>query len=169
MKNLVAITLGLIVAAINPCLSYAAEDKEVLLTVSGLISKTNSADKKSFVFSFDDLQKVGGKSIQATTVYNGKSIYTGPLIRDILSTVGASSNAKSIILVGADDYRARVPITDIKKWDVVAAHSINGKRMIIETKGPLWAMYPLDQDPENLTYNTTAAKLVWNLVEIIVK
>ncbi len=135
------ITAGLVSA--GPC--AAEKSNDVLLTVSGLITKTNSQDQKSYAFSFEDLQKVGDKKIQATTIDTGKSIYTGPLIRDILKTVGASPAAKDVILVGLDDYQVRVPMTDFEKWDVIVAHTLNGKRMVLETKWPLWVMYPLDQ------------------------
>lgn len=169
MKRILKITLWLLVAALSPGLSLAADSNEVLLNVSGLISKTNSADKKSYEFRFDDLQKLGNKDIQATNIYNGKAIYTGPLIRDVLKAAGAKQNAKSVVFVGLDDYSVRVPISDLDKWDVIIAHSVNGKRMVIETKGPLWVMYPLDQDPVNLANTNTSAKLVWNLLKIIVK
>ncbi len=168
MKSLFVITLGLFVMALTS-LSHAADNNEVLLIVSGLIAKTNSADKKTFAFTFDDLQKLGNKNIQATNIYNGKAMYTGPLIRDVLRTAGVKLNAKSVIFVGLDDYQVRVPISDLDKWDVIVAHTVNDQRMVIETKGPLWVMYPLDQDPVNLANTNTSAKLVWNLLKIIVK
>ena len=61
-----------------------------------------------------------------------------------------------------------IPLQDFDKWEVITAHSLNGKRLPIENKGPLWIMYPIDKYPNDLMNNKTTMKLVWNLTGLVV-
>ena len=79
-------------------------------------------------------------SIRATTNYSGNAEYTGPLMKDVLAKAGMPATAKEVILVGLDGYQIRVPVSDFMKWEVVLAHTQDGKRLEIETKGPLLVM-----------------------------
>lgn len=169
MKTFSAAAILLAINLTASTVSHAADSDSALLTVTGKITNPNSADKKSHVFSFAELQALGNTTIQSTTPYAAKAQYTGPLMRDILKAAGAAPGATKVILVGVDGYLARAPMSDFQKWDVVAAHSQNGARMSLETKGPIWLMYPLDKNQKVLGNNDTATKLVWNLVTIKVQ
>lgn len=150
---------------------HAADDAgKVLLRVSGKIANTNDKAKKSFNLTFDDLKKLPDATVQATNEWvPAKSKFTGPLIREVLKAAGAKPDAKEVILVGADGYRARAPMADFTKFEVIAAHTLNGTRMTTETKGPLWIMYPMDERAADLPHNETGAKLVWNVVALEVR
>lgn len=144
--------------------TYAADKKDVVLKVSGKISEPNSKDKKSFEFTMQDLDKLPSATFKATTRYTGTSTFSGPLLREILKAAGVSKDAKEVIAKGVDGYSVRVPIADMNKYEVIAASSINGKKMNIESKGPLWIMYPIDQFPAELSGDAYATRMVWNLV-----
>jgi hypothetical protein len=108
-------------------------------------------------------------SIRATTNYSGNAEYTGPLMKDVLAKAGMPATAKEVILVGLDGYQIRVPVSDFVKWEVVLAYTQNGKRLEIETKGPLLVMYPNDKYPKELRNHATNIKQVWALVSVKVQ
>jgi len=141
--------------------SAAFAGDEVLLTVTGNISRSNQADKKTYVFSFRDLTKLPATTIHTKTTWTPESDFVGPTISDILKAVGASPNAKQINVITLDNYPATIPIEEIKKWEVILAHSQNGKRLTLGAKGPLWIIYPIDNYKADLDNNATRSKLAW--------
>ena len=153
--------------AVLPSTASAQSDTKIL-TVSGKITKTNTPDGK-YIFSFEDLQKLGDTTINSTTRYTAVGEFTGPKIRDILKAVGVGQDATAVSVVALDGYQQTVPLTDFAKWEVIAAHSFNGKRLPLDGKGPLWIMYPIDKYPGELMNVATSAKLVWSLSGLVVK
>lgn len=96
-----------------------------------------------------------------TEFTNGVVEFVGPLARDAIAEVPMGA-ATTIHLVAANDYAFDIPLSDIRKYDVILAMWANGERLSIRDKGPIWLMYPLDdhtelQDPQ---YNN---RLVWQL------
>ena len=132
------------------------------------IDFTNTPDGK-YVFSFADLQKLGDTKIKSTTRYTDVGEFSGPKIRDIMKAVGVKPDATAVSVVAIDGYQQTIPLQDFEKWEVITAHSLNGKRLPIENKGPLWIMYPIDKYPNDLMNNKTTMKLVWNLTGLVVK
>lgn len=146
-----------------------ATASQVLLSIKGKIAVTNSKDKKSYEFSSDEFYKIKTTTIQAENGYVKKEDFTGPLVRDLLAKVQVAQGAKEVIATGLDGYAVRIPLNDFTKWDVVAAHSFGGKRMTVDTKGPIWMMYPLNDHPAELRNTFTSGKLVWSLVTLEVR
>jgi hypothetical protein len=144
-----------------------AQDDAKILTVSGRIGRTNSADKKQYVFSFGELTALGNTTITSTTRFAGHATFVGPTVRDVLKAVQAAGDAAFVAVVAIDGYQQRIPIPEFAKYDVVLAHTMNGKRLTVETKGPLWVMYPNDKHKE-LVGNATLSKLVWSLTGLVV-
>ena len=169
MKLKVLLLLGAAVAALSAPLASFAQSDAAILTVSGRIGRTNSADHKSYVFSFAELQKLGDTEITSTTRYVGTAKFTGVRIRDILRAVQAPADATALSVVAIDGYQQTIPIADFAKWDVILAHTQNGKRLTVESKGPLWIMYPTDKYPGQLLNDETTSKLVWALTGLVVK
>jgi hypothetical protein len=160
-----------LIAAVTPSVSFAQSDAAIL-TVSGRIGRTNTADHKAYVFSFAELQKLGDAHITSTTRYVGTAKFDGPLMREIMKAVKAPADATEVSVVAIDGYQKSIPLTDFAKWDVVAAHTQNGKRLTVDTKGPLWIMYPNGKDGQSageLLNNESTSKLVWALTGLVVK
>lgn len=146
--------------------SFCLANDQAMLTVTGNITKTNQPDKKSYVFSFDELNKSPNTVVRTKTIWTPTSDYKGPLMRNILSIVGANPNAKNVEVKTHDNFVVTIPISDFKRWDVILAHSQNGQRLTLATKGPLWIMYPIDDHKADLNNNRTRPKLAWGVKEI---
>lgn len=170
MKNrLAALWLAVVALAGFPSWSAAADPAAVLLTVTGNIQPAKAAAGKKFTFNFKELSALGSTSIRGSTTYAGNAEYTGPLMKDVLIKAGMPATAKEVILAGLDGYQSRVPVSDFVKWEVVLAHTQDGKRLEIETKGPLLVMYPNVKHPKELNNHSTNVKQVWALVSIKVQ
>ena len=153
-------------------ISFAAHSEEadpILLTITGKIAKTNSPDKKAYTFTYKDLVATGQTTIKATTTYTTDTVFKGTLVRNILKKIGADKDAKTLTLIGQDGYQVHAPISDFEKWDAVLADTLDGKRLTLATKGPLWTMFPLDAHPKELKNTVIASQLVWNLVALKVE
>lgn len=169
MKLKALVVLGMAVTALAGATQALAQTDDAILTVTGKIGKTNTPDHKAYVFTFAELRKLGDAHITSTTRYVGTAHFDGPRIRDILKAVKAAPDAKEVSVVAIDGYQKTIPITDFAKWDVITAHTQDGKRLTVETKGPLWIMYPNDKHPGELLNNETTTKLVWALTGLVVK
>ena len=162
-RNLLAMAL-----ATNSTSSFSLADPAVL-KVSGKIIKHNSADGKSYTLTFSELSRLANTTITSSTQYAEKGVFQGPLLRDVLRLVGLAKDASSVDVVAIDEYQRNIPISDFTKWNVILAHTWNGRRLTVENKGPFWVMYPLDQYPKELQNSETSMKLVWSLVGLVVR
>jgi len=170
MENrFVAWWLAVVFTAGFPSWAAAADPAAVLLTVTGNIQPAKNTAGNKVTFNFKELSALPATSIRATTNYSGNAEYTGPLMKDVLAKAGMPATAKEVILVGLDGYQIRVPVSDFVKWEVVLAHTQDGKRLEIETKGPLLVMYPNDKYPKELRNHATNIKQVWALVSVKVQ
>ena len=94
--------------------------------------------------------------------------FTGPLVRDVLATAKLKGKGQQIVAVALDDYKAKIPASDATNFDVILAHSINGKQMDAKNKGPLFIVYPYDSKKELQTV-LYYQRSVWQLKALIVE
>jgi hypothetical protein len=137
------------------------------LDVTGKISKTNDAAHQSYHFTEAQLLALPVHSITTATTWTPRSTFTGPLLADILKTVGASGSAVEIHTL--DDYTYTIPVSDCDRYGVVVAYSMNGRRLKISDFGPLFLIYPRDAFPDELTGALGDSKFVWQIKALIVK
>ena len=75
---------------------------------------------------------------------DGALEFSGPLARDVIDAVGVG-DATVAVVTAANDCSIEIPIEELLKYDVILATSVDGKRLSLRDKGPIWIMYPLDQ------------------------
>lgn len=68
-------------------------------------------------------------------------------------------------IVALNDYGITVPAVDWQTWPLVLASRMDGVRMRVRDKGPLWLIYPLDDYPvlQQLMYH---ARMIWQVRSI---
>ncbi|MGL6333913.1 molybdopterin-dependent oxidoreductase [Aeromonas jandaei] len=81
-----------------------------------------------------------------TPWYDEAKTFRGPLLKDVLSKVGA--NGKLLTITALNDYSVQVPASDAEKYHVILARKMNGQLLSIRDKGPLFLVYPFDKYPE---------------------
>ena len=90
--------------------------------------------------------------------------FSGPLLEDVLKV--ACGDATQINLKALNDYSIDVDFTVAKSLKPIVAHSINGTRLSVRDKGPLWIMVP--SDDLKVVSKELDGMLIWQLSDIIV-
>ena len=155
------------VSALGAVDALAANPSQLSLDVTGKIGHTNDAAHQVFHFSEAELLALPTHSISTSTTWTPKSTFTGPLLADILKTVGAYG--QNLEFHTFDDYTYTVPVADSDRYGVVVAYSMNGQRLKVSDFGPLFLIYPRDAYPSELTGGAADAKFVWQIKSLIVK
>lgn len=137
------------------------------LDVTGEIHVTNNAAHTAYHFTEAQLLNLPVHAISTSTTWTPRSTFTGPLLSDVLKTVGAYG--KQIEIHTLDDYTCVVPVSDADHYHVVLAYSMNGRRLKVSDFGPLFLIYPRDAYPLELAGPAGDAKFAWQIVSMAVK
>jgi len=99
----------------------------------------------------------------------GVKDFRGPLMRDVLDLLDAPVADTAVLsLVAWNEYEVDVSALDYRRWDVVLAHQLDGKPLTRVTNGPLWVVYPRDQNLE-LQDSRVDYRWAWMLRSVVVK
>ena len=159
--------MGLIFALAAWSAQAQSESATLSLDVTGKIGKTNDALHQMYHFTKAQLRALPVHSITTATTWTPRSTFTGPLLADILKTVGAYGDAVEIHTL--DDYTYTIPVSDGDRYGVVVAYGMNGRRLQISDFGPLFLIYPRDAFPDELAGASGDSKFVWQIKALIVK
>lgn len=137
----------------------------VVLTVSGKITQTNQGN--TAVFDLDMLENLQQRTTRTSTPWHtGVVEFKGPLGTALLKAVGAQGT--QLVVAALNDYKSRVPVNDLNKHDVIFATQIDGKPIPLRNKGPLFLMYPFDEQPE-LKTEMYFNRSVWQIKSVVVE
>ncbi|UTH75824.1 hypothetical protein [Chromobacterium sp. IIBBL 290-4] len=138
-----------------------AQTDPVLLTVSGKIRRFTDPAQRVYAFRESDLRKLPQHAIATATNWTPLSTFSGPLVRDVLSVVGAyGAKAKFYAL---NDYNYCIDSAEFARYDAVLAMTLNQQQLDIAHRGPLWLMYPIPDLPASMRGPTLDAKLIWQV------
>lgn len=133
-----------------------------VLTVSGHVESPNSGAVAAL--DLDTIEGLGMRtSVNRTPWYKKTVKFEGPLASAVLDAVGAKGT--KLRIVALNDYSVEVPLEDFRKWPVLLATRIDGKRMTVREKGPLFLIYPFDSAPELYT-ETYFGRSIWQIKSI---
>ncbi|MGO1119928.1 molybdopterin-dependent oxidoreductase [Rhodovibrionaceae bacterium A322] len=132
---------------------------KVLLTVSGNIEHTNGDGVASF--DREMLMALGSHSLTVETPWTeGANTFKGPLVKDLLSRVGA--RGKTIMATAINDYQTEIPVEDAQTYNIILAMEHNGKVLTVRNRGPLWVIFPWSEHSE-LQTEMYYARSIWQL------
>lgn len=157
-------TLRLILLAIFAVFALHAQALagDIVLT---LTSKADPSFKKDYDLAA--LEAVGLSTFTTTTSWtDGDVVFTGVKIADLLAS--ANLPAGSLQAAAINDYAIEIPAEDLAKYPVMIATKMNGERMAVRDKGPLWIVYPRTDFPE-LMDESHNGKWIWQLVSLEVR
>jgi hypothetical protein len=160
------LALPLLLASRAAIAQGAAPPPAAVLTITG--SRLGPpAQAGRVAFDLAALQQLEQRRIvSATPWYSSVSEFTGPLLRDVLKAAGAGADSSgSLRCTALNDYRVEIPLDDVRRFDVVVAHLFNGKPMSVREKGPLFVIYPFDEQPQ-LRTSTYFGRCIWQLKAI---
>jgi hypothetical protein len=137
----------------------------VVLTISGNISRTNKGN--TAVFDIEMLEKIGIKTIETGTPWtDGVSTFEGVLARDLMHAVGAKGD--TVLATALNDYFVEIPMSDFDDYDVILAFRMNGERLRVRDKGPIWVLYPFSSVSE-IQSTLFYSRAIWQLKSMDVR
>lgn len=137
---------------------------EVLLTISGEIAVAN--DDGVAVFDRAMLEGMDPVTIETTTIWtDGVQSFTGVELADLMALVDAKG--ETLQATAINDYAVEIPSGDWVEGGPIVAFLNNGAPMSLRDKGPLWVIYPYDDNPAYQT-EVTYARSIWQLDRIVV-
>lgn len=157
---------GLFLMAMSPIArALEAPVGPVVLTITGQIAETNAADAAEFDLAM--LEDLGGDTLVTTTPWTtGPQSFVGVRMEALLDAVGAEGEL--LFVTALNDYHAELPMADFYAYSVLLAYRLNGEPMSVRDKGPLWIVYPRDENPAFGEPGNTY-KWVWQLATMEVR
>lgn len=138
----------------------------VVLTVSGQITQRNSPQGAQFDAAM--LQAFPVLSFTTRSQWHSKPVtYSGVALKTLLNAVGAQGS--TLHLHALDRFEARVPLSDVARYNPMVALRANGQALRVRTLGPVLLMYPFDQYPDELHTDVYYSRSVWQLQRIVVE
>lgn len=155
-------------------------DSQTVLSVKGNLRPNESYNPFSLASAIEERMNTRTQSLtlqtleqlpqhQFTTMtpWSDHAIqFSGPLLRDVLAMAGVQG--KNIVATAINDYRISIPMHDVQQFDVIVATRMNGQRMSVRDKGPLFVVYPFDKHP-TLKQSRYYERSIWQLKSLEVE
>lgn len=136
-----------------------------VLSVTGRISQRNAPDGAEF--DLEMLAALPQHSFSTRTPWDKTARkFTGPLLRDLLASVGAQG--RLLKAAALNDYKVEIPVEDAQQYDVIICHLIDDQPMRIRDRGPLFIVYPFDAHPA-IQSGRYFSRAIWQLRRIDVE
>ncbi len=137
---------------------------DVILTVDGDISVTN-ADGKA-MFDLDMLKAMETRTFVTETIWTeGALTFEGIGLDTLLATLGVEGG--TLTATAINDYAVEIPVSDAVPGGPILAFHVDGETMSVREKGPLWVVYPFDDNTEYMT-EQIYSRSIWQLDRITV-
>ncbi|WP_422074188.1 oxidoreductase [Tranquillimonas rosea] len=139
-----------------------APEGEPILTVTGAIGVTNDGD--AAVFDRAMLEGLDPVQIVTETIWtDGVQTFTGVPLARLIEAVDAEGAMLSATAI--NDYAVEIPRSDWVEDGPILAYLNNGTPMSVRDKGPLWVIYPYDDNPDYQT-EVVYSRSIWQLDRI---
>lgn len=158
--------MGVLALAAMPALAeIAAPTGEVILTIDGAITETNTDGAAQF--DLDMIKALPATTFTTTTTWTtGEQEFTGVPLKALLESVGGVG--ATITATALNNYAIDIPAESLEDGAPIVAYLINGETFSRRDKGPLWIVYPYDSDAQyqtELVYGWS----IWQLSNLTVK
>jgi hypothetical protein len=153
---------SLFIHAVAVADTFAPPKGEVMLKVTGAITQSNSSD--GLALDFAQLEALPQHSFTTSTIWTkGQSTFQGVLLKDLMMAVGATGS--NVDMTALDDYVITIPTTDVHDDGPMLAYLVDGKTMSVRDKGPIWLLYPFD---DNAAYRSEGnySRSIWQLTQV---
>jgi hypothetical protein len=143
-----------------------ASTGEVLLTLSGNLSnQTADAPIGTVTLDLEILKSLDTKVFTTSTIWvEGDIVFTGVSLHDVLDYAGAAGS--TIGAIASNDYKVEIPADGLEDNAPIVAYMMDGVEMSSRGKGPLWIVYPYDDDRKYRT-EVTYSRSIWQLNRIV--
>ena len=136
---------------------------DVLLRISGDIQN----ETRDGVILLDRAMLEAMPEVQFTTstIWTETSVeFTGVSLQHVLEHAGFKG--ANIEAVALNDYKVEIPAAEIEDGAPIIAYRMDGKEMSARDKGPLWIVYPYDEDAK-FRSEVVYSRSIWQLDRIV--
>ncbi len=135
---------------------------DVILTVTGLLQKTNADD--SAEFDLEMLEALDNTTIETSTIWTeGDHVFQGVSLAVLAEELGIEGTALRATAI--NDYTVEIPLSDAVVGGAIVAYMMDGKPMSVRDKGPLWVIYPYDSNADYRS-EVVYSRSIWQLDRI---
>lgn len=143
--------------------NLSAPTGPVLLTVTGEHTRTNHDNGASFDEKM--LTALPQHRIETSTPWtDGKNVFEGVLLSELLDFLGVKE-ARTLHAVALNEYAIATPFSEAIEHGALLAMRMDGKALTRRDKGPIWIVYPRDDNPE-IQDERHDSRWVWQLTRI---
>lgn len=143
-----------------PLDELAAPEGDIILTVKGDLAVSNT-DEGWAEFDRDLLASLGEESFETHTIWTeGSNTYTGVSLLTLVEALGIEEG--DFTAYALDDYHIELPLSDAVENGPILAYDVDGEPISIREKGPIWVMYPFD-DNNDYQDELYYARSIWQL------
>jgi hypothetical protein len=164
----IAAACGLLLLGLTASESKAAlpaPSGPVLLSVTGRIAETNGEGRAEFDRQM--LEALGTVRLTTWTPWTDTvAEFEGVPAGRVLDAVGADGTV--VMALASNEYSVEIPVELLREYPVILAMSMNGERLRLRDKGPLWIVMPWSDYPE-LDSQESRYWSVWQLRSIDVR
>jgi len=137
-------------------------------TTDPILISISYDEPQGMVFELDinALQSLPLESFDTSTIWtDGIQTFQGVRLKVMLDCLNVESGV--LTLIAQNDYSVEIPYDEIDEKGQLLAFARNGDLMTLRDKGPIWLVYPYDQNP---IYQTEKAysRSIWQLDRIII-
>ncbi|MEP4198339.1 MAG: molybdopterin-dependent oxidoreductase [Aliishimia sp.] len=139
---------------------------DVILTISGNLNNTTMGSPEGTVtLDLEALKALDTKTFTTSTIWiEGEIEFTGVSLGDLLEYAGAIG--PTIGAIASNDYKVDIPVDGLEANAPIVAYLMNGEEMSARGKGPLWIVYPYDDDAKYRT-EVIYSRSIWQLDRLV--
>ena len=130
-----------------------------------LLTVTDGA--RSLSFDRAALEALPRTQIETSTIWTeGLQRFDGVSLKDLLAHAEVTSGTLQATAI--NDYSVTIPVSDAVEDGPIIAYLANDTPMSRRDKGPLWIVYPYDDNPDYQA-ETIYSRSIWQLDRLIVE
>lgn len=139
--------------------TFSAWAQRPVLTVEG--------PDKTVSLTLADLEAMPANEVSTETIWTDKRhTFSSVLFKDLMAKLNVETAGKKVTMIALNDYSIEVDVDTLIKHNAFIAYAMDGKKMRIRDKGPLWVLYPFSDQPE-INIPPFQAHSIWQLKTIV--
>jgi hypothetical protein len=143
----------------------AEPEGRVILTVDGSIGAANAEARADFDLAM--LQALPALEITTATPWtDGVRRFAGVPLKTVLDAAAAAGD--TLTATSRSGYSVSMPLSEALELGAVLAYRIDGQAIPIDDKGPLWIVFPFDEQP-GMAPESKLALSAWQLRRLTVQ
>ncbi|MCW8916757.1 MAG: hypothetical protein OQK24_13015 [Magnetovibrio sp.] len=148
------------VVLLAPQIGYAKD----IIFIEGLSQRTAEKPIKMSIEEFEALAPAS--QIKTTTPWHRQSTFSGISGKDLVKHLGIKGTTINALAI--NDYQVTIPVSDLTELGVLFATRLNGKRLKLRNKGPVFVIYPFDQNP-SLKTEVYYGRSIWQVKQLTIQ